>query len=79
MRIEASGPDCYSPPMPDATAPALSPAPPSKLKVFARRLTSFVILWTIVLVALFCGKKWVSDNVFLLIMVFLATTGLAEF
>ncbi len=65
--------------MPDATAPQPSPAPPSKLKVFARRLTSFVILWTIVLAALFSGVTWISNYVFLLIMVFLTITGLAEF
>ena len=40
---------------------------------------SFVLLWTIVLVALFSGYKEISNYVFLLIMVFLAVTGLAEF
>lgn len=65
--------------MPDATAPQPSPAPPSKLKVFVRRLTSFVILWTIVLAALFSGVDWISNYVFLLIMAFLTITGLAEF
>ena len=79
MRIERSDSGCYSPRMPDAAAPALSPAPPSKWKVFLRRLSSFVVLWTIVLVALFWGNRLVSDYVFLTIMVFLATTGLAEF
>jgi phosphatidate cytidylyltransferase len=54
-------------------------AAPSKLKVFFRRLLSFVVLWTIVLGALFCGNRLVSDYVFLVIMVFLAVTGLAEF
>jgi phosphatidate cytidylyltransferase len=53
--------------------------PPSKLKTFLRRLLSFVVLWTIVLVALFCSRRVVSDSVFLVIMVFLAVTGLAEF
>jgi phosphatidate cytidylyltransferase len=77
--IEATHPGCYSPPMPDATATATSPASPSKWKVFARRLASFVILWSIVLAALFSGNRWISDYVFLLIMVFLAVTGLAEF
>lgn len=53
--------------------------PPSKLKTFLRRLLSFVVLWTIVLVALFSRNRAVSDYVFVLIMVFLAVTGLAEF
>src|SRR5437016_11307231 len=53
--------------------------PASKLKTFLRRLLSFVVLWTIVLVALFSRNRAVSDYVFLLIMVFLAMTGLAEF
>ena len=51
----------------------------SKLKTFLRRLLSFVVLWTIVLVALFSRNRAVSDYVFLIIMVFLAITGLAEF
>ncbi len=54
-------------------------AAPSKFKVFLRRLLSFTVLWAIVLVALFCGNRLISDYVFLLIMVFLAVTGLAEF
>jgi phosphatidate cytidylyltransferase len=44
-----------------------------------RRLTSFVVLWTIVLTALFSSNRLVSDYVFLAIMVLLAVTGLAEF
>ncbi len=63
--------------MPDAMGS--TPAPPSKLKVFLRRLTSFVVLWTIVLTALFSSNRLVSDYVFLVIMVFLGVTGLAEF
>jgi phosphatidate cytidylyltransferase len=63
--------------MPDASAPTSKPS--SKLKVFFRRLTSTVILWTIILAALFSGHKLISDYVFLAIMVFLAATGLAEF
>ena len=55
------------------------PSPPSKLKVFLRRFVSFVVLWSIVLVALFSSHPWVSDYVFILIMVFLGMTGLAEF
>src|SRR5208283_5203314 len=66
--------------MPDMISPTPSaPSPPSRLKVFSRRLVSFVVLWTIVLTALFCSSRLVSDYVFLVIMVFLAVTGLAEF
>jgi phosphatidate cytidylyltransferase len=63
--------------MPDANA--LTSTPPSKLKVFLRRLTSTVILWGIILTALFSGHKLISDYVLLIIMVFLAITGLIEF
>jgi len=61
-------------------APSTTPAAaPSKLRVFARRLLSFVILWTILLTALFSKNRFLSDSVFLVIIVFLAATGLAEF
>jgi phosphatidate cytidylyltransferase len=56
-----------------------SPPPVSKAKIFLRRMFSFVLLWTIVLLALFSGYKEISNYVFLIIMVFLAATGLAEF
>jgi len=66
--------------MSDTIAPMPSPPPGlSKLRIFLRRLLSFVILWTIVLTALFSANRVVSDYVFLVIMVFLAATGLAEF
>ncbi len=58
---------------------ATTPPLPSKAKVFLRRLVSTVILWTVILTALFCGNRLVSDYVFLLIMLALAVTGLAEF
>src|SRR5260221_847866 len=62
------------------TAPAAQTfPPPSKFKIFLRRLLSFVVLWAVLLVALFSGHRLVSDYVFLLIIVFLAVTGLAEF
>src|SRR5689334_24666657 len=54
-------------------------SPPSKRSIFLRRFISFVILWTIVLTALFSSNRLVSDYVFLVIIVFLAITGLAEF
>ena len=60
-------------------APAAAPLPPSKAKVFARRLSSTLVLWGIVLGALFCGNKMVSDVVFALVMVVLAVVGLLEF
>ena len=55
------------------------PAPPPKIKVFFRRLASFVVLWSIVLTAMFSGHKLISDGVFLGIMVLLAGFGLSEF
>ena len=54
-------------------------AAPSKLKTFLRRLVSFVVLWTIVLTALFSSNRLVSDYVFLVIMLVLAVAGMAEF
>ncbi|HWQ91551.1 MAG TPA: CDP-archaeol synthase, partial [Clostridia bacterium] len=51
----------------------------SKAAVFFRRLLSTVVLWTIILVALFSGNRLISDYVFLAIIAFLALTGLIEF
>jgi phosphatidate cytidylyltransferase len=66
--------------MPDAIGSTPPPvAAPSKLKIFLRRLISFVVLWTVVLTALFSGNRFISDYVFLVIMVVLAASGLAEF
>jgi phosphatidate cytidylyltransferase len=66
--------------MSDATTSSpVSAAAPSKLKIFLRRLGSSLVLWTVVLLALFSSNRLVSDYVFLVIMVFLAMTGLAEF
>ncbi len=62
--------------MPDAAASA---PPPSKLRIFLRRLLSFVVLWTIVLAAMFSGREWLANYVFLAIMMLLATLGLVEF
>jgi phosphatidate cytidylyltransferase len=44
-----------------------------------RRLVSSVVLWAMVVTALFSRNKLVSDYLFLVVMVFLAATGLAEF
>ena len=60
--------------MPDAPPP-----PTSRLKTFLRRLLSTVILWAVILTALFCGNQYISDYAFLIVMVLLAVTGLAEF
>jgi phosphatidate cytidylyltransferase len=65
--------------MPDAKGPTPAPPPLSKGKVFWRRFTSFVVLWTLVISALFSGNRLVSDYVFLAIMLLLAGAGLAEF
>jgi phosphatidate cytidylyltransferase len=64
--------------MPDATGQT-PPPDPSKAKVFARRLVSSIILWAIVIGALFSGSKLLSDSVFLVIITLLTVAGLAEF
>jgi phosphatidate cytidylyltransferase len=56
-----------------------TPAPLSKTAIFFRRLTSFTILWTVVISALFSGHKALSDYVFLVIILLLAVSGLMEF
>jgi phosphatidate cytidylyltransferase len=63
--------------MPEPNAPA-GPAA-SKLKTFLRRLLSTVVLWTVVLAAMFSSNRLVSDYFFGGVMVFLAVTGLIEF
>jgi phosphatidate cytidylyltransferase len=57
----------------------IAAAAPSKGKVFLRRLASTVLLWAIILLGLFSGSPLISNSVFLIIIVFLAVTGLAEF
>jgi len=49
------------------------------MKTFFRRLLSFVVLWTVVLGAMFSGNKIISNSVFIVIMVLLAAFGLEEF
>jgi phosphatidate cytidylyltransferase len=62
------------------TEPAApKPPQPSKKVIFLRRLISSVILWAVVITALFSGNKIISDYVFLLIMMTLAWAGLVEF
>src|SRR4030095_4735010 len=50
-----------------------------KGRVFCRGLLSRVVLWVILLAALFSGNQFLSDYVFLLLMCVLAAVGLAEF
>jgi phosphatidate cytidylyltransferase len=52
---------------------------PSKGAVFLRRLLSFVVLWAVVLGAVFSGNKLISDYVFLSVIMLVAGLGLAEF
>jgi phosphatidate cytidylyltransferase len=59
--------------------PVAAPQPVSKAKVFARRLSSTLVLWGIVLGAMFSGSKLISDYVFAAFMVLLACVGLIEF
>ncbi len=60
--------------------PATEPKPSRyRLKVFFRRLFSSMVLWSVVLTAMFSGNKPFSNYVFLLIMVVLAAMGLIEF
>ena len=60
-------------------ATSATAAPLSKRGIFFRRLFSFVVLWSIVIGGLFSGHKALSDYFFLLILVFLAATGLMEY
>ncbi len=62
--------------MSDAAAPAQTP---SKANVFFRRLITTVILWTVILTAMFSGNALVSDGIFILLILVLALAGLAEF
>ncbi len=56
-----------------------SSPPTSKAKVFLRRLTSSLVLWTVVLAGLFSDNRLLSNTLFLSIIVLLALAGLAEF
>jgi len=62
--------------MSDTAAAAPSP---SKAQVFFRRLITSVILWTVIIAALFSSSSLISDGVCILLLIFLAVTGLAEF
>jgi len=66
--------------MPDANAPStLTSPPPSKLKIFLRRLASTIVLWTIILAGLFWSGETVSAYLFIIIITLLAVLGLKEF
>ncbi|MBM3876149.1 MAG: phosphatidate cytidylyltransferase [Verrucomicrobia bacterium] len=61
-------------------APTTQPAPtPSKGKTFLRRLASSLVLWAVMLGAMFSGNAFISNTVFLLLMLALAGLGLIEF
>lgn len=63
----------------DQTSSTPAPAPLSRGQVFVRRLISSVVLWTIVLLAIFSPNKLISAYFFLLVMFLLSLTGLIEF
>src|SRR5262245_59434327 len=65
--------------MPETNTPAAPTPALSKKQIFFRRLFSFLVLWTIILSALFSGNRLLSDYVFLIVMVLLAWSGLIEF
>jgi phosphatidate cytidylyltransferase len=52
---------------------------PSKAKNFLRRLITTVILWTVIITALFSGSPLVSEGVFLFVIVLLSAAGIMEF
>ena len=62
--------------MPD---PASTTPSPSKTQVFLRRSVSTVALWAVILAAMFSGKRFIADGVFVLLVAFLALAGLVEF
>src|SRR4051812_1429828 len=62
--------------MSDAT---VAPPAPSKAKTFLRRLLSSLILWAVVIGALFYGNPWVSRAACIFLLLFLGLVGLTEF
>lgn len=51
----------------------------SRGRAFVRRLGSSVVLWTVVLWAIFSSNPWIANGVFLGVMLLLAGFGLVEF
>ena len=64
---------------PGVSSSTPAPAAVSRGQIFLRRLISSVILWTIVLLAMFSTNSLVKNYFFLAIMVVLAGAGLIEF
>lgn len=62
-----------------AVGDAPSPTPPSKGRVFLQRLGSALVLWGLVLLAVFLGRGLWGHLVFLVILTTLVWLGLAEF
>ncbi|MBL9174242.1 MAG: phosphatidate cytidylyltransferase [Verrucomicrobiales bacterium] len=61
------------------TVPPSNPKPLTKGQTFVRRLASTLVLWTIVLTAIFSTHPVVANYVFLLLVTGLAAAGLWEF
>ena len=59
--------------------PVSAPPSPSKAQTFLRRGASTVVLWSIILAALFSGNRFISDGVFIFLIALLALSGLVEF
>jgi phosphatidate cytidylyltransferase len=59
--------------------PVAATQTPSKAKIFFRRLISTLILWTVVIAALFSKQALISNGVFICLIMLLAVAGLAEF
>lgn len=67
-------------PVPETATAVTAPANSlSKSQVFVRRLSSTLLLWAVVLTASFSPNRFVANQVFLLLMMALAGTGLWEF
>lgn len=66
---------------PAPAAPAPTPPAPalSKGAIFLRRLASSLVLWTVVVAALFSNNPIIAGAFFLIIMLAVAAVGLAEF
>ena len=58
---------------------AIAPPAPSKARTFLRRLVSSVVLWTVVIAALFSGNQLLSRGACIFLLLFLGLTGLTEF
>jgi len=62
--------------MPDPANPTPTP---NKAQVFLRRLFSTLLLWAVVIGAMFSNNPYISDGVFVLLIATLSVAGLAEF